>query len=165
MIEGKGDLASVLTEIDRPDRLFFARGVSNSQETRESEYQREKDILLQQPKDNRLVYFGSLSVFYNDTRYTKHKLEMESLVKTEFPRWCITRIGTITWGDNPNTIINTLKGHVARQEPLEIKDVYRYVIEKDEFLHWVSLVPDFNVEMNIPGTRMKVREIVKKYVL
>jgi len=48
---------------------------------------------------------------------------------------------------------------------LEIKDVYRYVVEKEEFLYWIGLIPDWNCEMNVPGSRMKIREVVKKYVL
>ena len=46
MITGSGDIASVLP--NREDLHFFASGVSNSQETRESEYEREEDLLLEQ---------------------------------------------------------------------------------------------------------------------
>ena len=60
-IIGHGDIASVLS--DREDRIYFARGVSNSRETRESEYAREKTLLLQQEKIRHLVYFTSLSIF------------------------------------------------------------------------------------------------------
>ena len=164
-IIGHGDIAKVLNKTDK-DVLFFASGVSNSSETRESEYQREKDLLLAQDRNQRLVYFGSLSIFYGDTRYTQHKKEMEQLVKDNFPKYCIVRLGNISWGDNPHTLINTLKNHLAEGEPLQIQDVYRYVVEEEEFLHWINLIPDsFNCEMNVPGTRMKVAEIVKKYVL
>lgn len=72
MIIGHGDIASVLK--DREGFIFFASGVSNSGETRESEYKREEDLLLKQNKNKHLVYFGSLSIFYNPhTRYTRHK--------------------------------------------------------------------------------------------
>jgi hypothetical protein len=53
MIIGHGDIASAI--IDRPDRLFFCSGVSNSGETRESEYTREYALLLNQPHDAHLV--------------------------------------------------------------------------------------------------------------
>ena len=168
-IEGRGDIVSVL--VDRPDILFFASGVSNSKETNEAEYQREKSLLLRQApllrenRAKRLVYFGSLSIFYGDTRYVRHKMEMEQLVRENFPKYCIVRLGNIAWGDNPHTLINALRERLVRQEPMEIQDVYRYVVEKDEFLHWISLIPNFNCEINVPGTRMKVKEIVKKYVL
>jgi len=161
-VEGKGDIASKL--IDREGFTFFARGVSNSQETDESEYQREKDLLLQQPKDRRLVYFGSLSIFYNDNRYTRHKKEMEELIVDNFPKYCIVRLGNIDWGKNPHTLINTLRSRVSNGEPVEIQDVYRYVVGQDEFLHWINLIPDFNCEINIPGERMKVKEIFEKYI-
>lgn len=161
-IIGHGDIASKLE--GRPDMLFFASGVSNSQETMESEYQRERILLLSMDRSKRLVYFGSLSIFYNDNRYAQHKREMEELIIGNFPKYCIIRIGNISWGKNPHTLINTLKGRVENEEPIEIQDVYRYVVDEEEFLHWISLIPDFNCEINVPGARMKVKEIFKKFV-
>lgn len=158
MIIGDGDIAQVLP--DRDDLLFFASGVSNSQELRDSEYQREKDLLLSQDAREHIVYFSSLAIFYSNTKYTRHKLEMERRIKEKFPEYTIIRLGNITWGKNPNTLINYLKAH----PDAEIQDVYRYVTDKEEFLHWINLIPDFNVEMNIPGKRMLVKEIVKEYV-
>lgn len=162
-IIGHGDIAEILQLADN-DVLFFASGVSNSRETRESEYQREKDLLLSQDRDKRLVYFSSLGVLDGETRYYDHKREMEGLIKENFEKYCIVRIGNITWGTNPHTLINTLKNRVANEEPVEIKDVFRYVVDPEEFLYWVSLIPDFNCEINIPGTRMKVKEIFNKFV-
>lgn len=116
-------------------------------------------------KDNRLVYFGSLAIFYSHTRYTEHKLEMEQLVKDNFPKYCIIRIGNIEWDRNPNTLVNALKTRVASGEGITIQDTYRYMVDQEEFLHWIHKIPDFNCEINIPGRRMKVSEIVKEYVL
>ena len=154
---GNGDIASVLP--DRKDLLFFSSGVSNSQETRESEYKREENLLLEQDTTKHIVYFSSLSIFYSDTRYTRHKVFMEYLIKEYFKHWTIVRLGNITWGTNPNTLINWMKSHIDA----EVKDEYRYVCDKEEFLHWINLIPKWNVEMNIPGRRMKVAEIVKEY--
>jgi hypothetical protein len=165
MIEGNGDIASVLR--DRNGFTFFARGVSNSQETDECEYQREKNILVQQDRRNRLVYFGSLSVFDNQdnpSRYVRHKMEMEAVVKVEFPKWTIVRLGNITWGTNPHTLINHLRHQVETVQPVEIRDVYRYVVDQEEFNYWIDRIPDWNCEMNVPGQRMKVIDIFKKYV-
>lgn len=164
MIIGNGDIAKVLK--DKKDKLFFASGVSNSQETRESEYQREKDLLLSQKRDLRLVYFSSLRVFYLDAnRYTLHKIEMEKLVKENFSKYVIVRLGNIDWGKNPHTIINFFRNRLKEGKTLDIQDTYRYVIDKDEFLHWINMIPDWNCEMNLTGRKMKVSEIVKKYVL
>jgi len=161
LIVGNGDIASVLP--DKKNRLFFASGVSNSQEKRESEYMREKILLLKQDRKSHIVYFSSLAVLYGDTRYVRHKQEMESLIKLEFPRYTIMRLGNITWGTNPHTLINFFRRQLKAGKPIEIKNTYRYIIDKDEFLHWLNLIPDWNCEMNITGRRMKVKEIVDEY--
>ena len=162
MIIGHGDIASVLK--DREDRLFFASGVSNSLETRESEYQREINLLLNQDRSAHLVYFGSLCAFYSNSRYAGHKRLMEELVKSNFMRYTIVRLGNITWGKNPHTLINYLRGRAEKGKSLEIRDTYRYVVDKDEFLHWLDFMPDWNCEMNITGQKLTVQEIVDKYV-
>ena len=162
MIIGNGDIASAI--IDRKGLLFFASGVSNSAEIRESEYQREKDLLLSQDRGQHLVYFGSLCVFYSDTRYAKHKKEMEGLVKENFEHYTIMRLGNITWGKNTHTLINYFRGRRKEGEPLEVQDAYRYITDKEEFQYWIDMIPAFSCEMNVPGRRMKISEIVEEFV-
>jgi len=163
MIIGNGDIASVLS--DKPNRLFFASGVSNSQETRESEYRREKNLLFKQDRNSHIVYFSSLAVLYGKNRYVQHKRAMEEQIKQEFHRYTIMRLGNITWGTNPHTIINFFRRELAKGRSIKIQDTYRYIIDKDEFLHWIGLIPDWSCEMNVPGRRMKVSEIVDEYCL
>lgn len=157
MIVGNGDIASVLQ--DKEDFIFFASGVSNSQETRNPEFHRELALLNQQDRTKRLVYFSSLSIFYSDSKYAVHKRRMEDVIKKYSPRYCIIRLGNIDWGTNPHTLINYLRAHPET----EIRDVYRYVVGKEEFLHWIDLIPPWNVEVNIPGRMLKVREIADEY--
>ncbi len=168
MIIGHGDIAGALKKIPEKTAkkgwIFFASGVSNSQETRESEYQREKNLLLQQNKNRHLVYFSSLCIFYSNSRYARHKIEMEKLVKDNFKKYTIMRLGNITWGKNPHTLINYFRGAKKRGEKLEIWDTYRYLVNKNEFLHWIGMIPDWSCEMNITGQRLKVEQIVKRYV-
>lgn len=164
-IVGRGDIATALMEIELQDMLYFASGVSNSKETRETEYEREIELLLNQDKDKHIVYFSSLAIFYSDTRYTQHKLRVESLIKEYFPSYTIIRLGNITFGNNPNTLINALRNKFKLGEPLEIQDTTRYIIDKEEFHHWVRLIPTWSCEMNLTGQPMKVSEIVKEYVL
>jgi len=159
MIVGKGDIASVLPE---SDLLFFASGVSNSRETNEDEYAREVDLLLKQDKDSHVVYFSSLGVFYGDTRYFSHKRFMESLVKKTFKKYTIIRLGNISWGKNPNTIINNLRAKIQGGEKLEIYNEYRYIISKEEFIHWISLIPDWSCEMTLIGRTLKVADLVRE---
>lgn len=165
MIIGNGDIAKALKEggVDREDTIFFASGVSNSQETRSEEFRREIDLLLKHQSDfKKLIYFSSLSVFYADTRYTQHKKQMESAVKN-FPRYTIIRLGNISWGDNPHTFINYFRNRMIEGIMPEVKDEYRYIIDKDEFIDWIKMIPTWNCEMNLPGKRMKVQEAIDQY--
>lgn len=167
MIIGHGDIATALRDIDRDDRIYFVSGVSNSRETRESEFRRERNMFADVVYDDRgthVVYVSSLAVFYSNTPYAEHKKTMEWLVKKRAQRHTIIRVGNITWGSNPNTLINYLRGQKERGERLDIQDAQRYVIDKDEFLYWVGMIPDWNCEMNITGKRMTVAEIVSEYV-
>jgi len=163
MIIGHGDIATALKEIDHDDRIFFASGVSNSRETRQSEFWREKHLLMQCDAQKQIVYFSSFAVFYAGTAYASHKREMERIVKT-FPRWTIVRLGNIDFGNNPHTLINYLRARKAAGERLEIQDTYRYVVDNDEFLYWVKMIPAWPCEMNIPGRRLTVQQIVDEYV-
>lgn len=160
-IIGSGDIASVLPE--RDDLLFFASGVSNSQETRESEYKRELDLLLGQPRNAHIVYFSSLGVLNGDSRYLKHKRNMESWVKI-FDLHTIVRIGNITWGKNPHTLINYLRDKIFTSQDFAIQDVYRYVVDQEEFLYWIDQIPSWTCEISIPGRRLKVAEIASEII-
>lgn len=162
MIIGHGDIASVIP--DRPDRLYFASGVSNSQETREGEYARECGLLLEQDARQHIVYFSSLSVFYARGRYQEHKRFIETTIKRHFPRWTIMRLGNIAWGSNPHTLINHLRARYDAGLPLDVQPVYRHVISLDEFRYWLGLIPDFSCEMNCPGRRLTVAQIVDKFL-
>lgn len=161
MIIGNGDVASVLSDND--SLLYFASGVSNSREVRESEYQREVDLLEAQDHNKHIVYFSSICIFYSDGRYAQHKKQMESLVK-KFKTYTIIRLGNISWGVNPNTIINYLSNRYKNGEPLLIQDTYRYVVDKEEFLYWIGMIPEWSCEMNVIGNRMTVTDIVKRFV-
>ena len=160
-IIGNGDIASVLPK--RDDLLFFASGVSNSRCEDEKEYKRERDLLLEQYTGSHIVYFSSLAIFYSQTRYARHKLDMEAMIKENFKKYCIVRLGNIDWGTNPNTIINFFRSELAKGHKLHIRDEYRYIISKSEFLHWINLIPDWNCEMNLTGRMMKIEEIVEEY--
>jgi hypothetical protein len=158
-IVGNGDIASALKDLNKDRWIFFASGVSNSRETDEDEYAREMSLLLEQNRSPRLVYFSSLAALKDRSRYLDHKRDMERLVRLNFPKYNIVRIGNITWGDNPHTLINYLRAHPEA----EIKDEYRYIVDKPEFLYWLDLLPGRNCEISIPGRRMKVQEVFDEY--
>lgn len=162
MIVGNGDIASVLK--DKEELLFFASGVSDSRETRSKAFQREFDLLMEQDRTKHLVYFSSLAVLSGYSPYIQHKRMIERAVKMFFPTYTIIRIGNITWGSNPHTLINFFKGQKARGEIIVAQDVFRYIVDEDEFLYWVSLIPAWSCELNIPGRRLSVQGVIDEYV-
>ena len=158
-IIGNGDIASILPEQDK--FLFFASGVADSSELRESEYQREIDLLFEQDRNEHIVYFSTLSIFFKDTRYTKHKKMMETLIKENFKHYTIMRLGNPVWGKNKKHLINFFKDKISKGEEFPIYDEYRHVLSKEEFLYWVEIIPEWSCELNVVGNRMKVQDIVK----
>ena len=160
MILGHGDIASVLP--DREDLLFFASGVSSGLETHASEFEREVSLLSRQPREAHLVYFSSLCVFDSSSLYACHKRRMEGLVSKWFARHTIIRLGNITWGTNPHTLLNHLRSEISAGRQPVVQDVYRYLVDRDEFLHWISLIPPWSCEMNVTGRMVKVADIVKE---
>jgi hypothetical protein len=141
MIVGKGDIASVLN--DRDDAIFFVSGVSNSNETRESEFMREIELLDKQDKTKCLFYLSSIALddLSKNSQYLQHKRKMELLIKSNFKNYNIIRIGNITWGSNPNTFINYIKNKKSKGESVEIKDEYKYVIDKEQLLLLTDNLP------------------------
>lgn len=163
MIIGRGDIAQQLYRVDKPFVIFFASGVSNSKQEDEKEYEREVVLLMKQPKDQHLVYFSSLCIYYSQTRYAQHKSQIERLIKGSFQTYTIVRLGNITWGRNPNTIINYFKlQHCSRRTP-SIEDGHRFIITDTEFCYWMQRLPiGTKNEMNIPGEMVSINEIWRR---
>jgi len=141
MIVGRGDIASVLN--DRGGAIFFVYGVSNSNETRESEFMREIELLAKQDKTKCIFYFSSITLddVSKNSQYLQHKRKMELLIKSNFENYNIIRIGNITWGSNPNTFINYIKNKKSKGESVEIKDEYKYVIDKEQLVLLTDNLP------------------------
>lgn len=163
MIVGRGDIASVLN--DREGVIFFVSGVSNSSEIRDSEFMREIELLDKQDRTKCLFYFSSISV--DDTqkvssnKYLQHKLRMEMLIKSNFKNYNIIRIGNITWGTNPNTFINYIKNKKSKGEFVQIKDEYKYIIDRDQLVMLTNNLPLIGQNTICVFSRMaKVSELV-----
>ena len=106
--------------------------------------------------------FLSLCVYGGTTRYAQHKREMENLIERTFPRHTIVRVGTITWGSNPHTLINHLRAVHQRGEQPDLRPVYRYPIHLDEFRECLRL--ECGGEIDLIARRMTVAEIYQEYV-
>lgn len=159
MIIGNGSIASVLE--DRDDLVFFASGVSNSACVDEKEYEREFNLLKTIPTDQHVVYFSNLGIYYKEDRYTNHKREIEEYIRNNFKSYTIVRIEVCVWAKTPNTILNFFKRQLSEGIEPTIQDTTRYVLNVDEFLHWVKMIKSgVRNEMNIFGRKMTIAQIV-----
>jgi hypothetical protein len=161
MIVGRGDIASVLN--DRDGAIFFVSGVSNSNETRESEFMREIELLDKQDKTKCLFYLSSIALddLSKNSQYLQHKRKMELLIKSNFENYNIIRIGNITWGSNPNTFINYIKNKIKNGEPVEIKDEYKYMIDKEQLVLLTDNLPITGQnQISVFGRMAKVKELI-----
>ena len=162
MIVGKGDIASILN--DREGAIFFASGVSKSTETNESEFWREIELLDMQDKTKCLFYFSSITLddmSKIDNQYLAHKRRMELFIKSNFENYNIIRIGNITWGNNPNTFLNYIKNRIKNQEPVEIKDEFKYLIDKEQLLLLTNNLPLVGQNtISVFGRMAKVKELI-----
>lgn len=163
MIIGKGDIASIL--VDRDGAIFFASGVSNSGEHRDTEFFREKELLSKQDKTKCIFYFSSITIDFkekfNKSKYLQHKLEMENIIKNNFENYNIIRIGNISWGTNPNTFINYIRAKIKNGESVELNDEYKYMIDKEQLLLLTNNLPLTGKNtISVFGRMAKVKDLI-----
>lgn len=161
MIIGNGSLAKLLE--DRVWFLFFAAGASNSSNVTESDVVRESLELgrqLRHAHDENLmfVYFSSISVFFNDNSYTRHKKNMENIVRSMAKHYTIIRLGNIWECTNPNTFLNAFKTNPN----LQVRDEYKYMISKQQLLDVTSgLRARGQHEISVFGEMLKVSQCLQ----
>lgn len=133
--------------------IIFASGVSNSKNSTEADYQREKDLLektMHENKDKILVYFSTCSVYDPEeegSAYVLHKKEMEKLIQQQ-EAYYIFRVSNLAGKTpNTNTILNYLYFHIrnhnhfylwenAVRNLIDIDDMYRiadYILQNQLF--------------------------------
>lgn len=149
MIIGNGLIASAFenSKIDYSKYIIFASGVSNSKETSDDEYNREKDLLLKAIKENKglkIIYFSSILADITKTKYFENKLEIENIIKNTSDNYIIFRIPQIIGnGGNPKNLINYLKDCIVNENEIMINsNVERSIIDIDDLLKIVNYCMD-----------------------
>ncbi|MFC6267078.1 NAD-dependent epimerase/dehydratase family protein [Frigoriflavimonas asaccharolytica] len=115
MIIGNGLIAQSMKSIDAESVLLYASGVSNSLETKESEFLREKKLIEKSIIENPeklFIYFSTCSIYdssKNNSPYVLHKLKMEQLIAEQCKDYFILRISNAVGnGGNANLLLNYL---------------------------------------------------------
>lgn len=127
MIIGRGLLASLFTENDREDTIFFASGVSNSLENRAEEFLREENLIRNTITENPekiFVYFSTCSIYDSSkttSDYVLHKLKMEQIIKNSCDKYLILRVSNaVGKGGNPNLLMNYLVRSIRNKETINV---------------------------------------------
>jgi len=136
MVIGSGLLANALNEFESNDQvLIFASGVSNSRETRSSEFKRECGLLRSHLDfSGLLVYISTCSVndaSLSETAYIRHKLQMEKWVMSRTEDSLVFRLPIVVGrSKNKNTLINFLKNKIELSE--------NFLLHKNACRHFIG---------------------------
>ncbi len=135
MIIGNGMLANSLRPFDEENIIVFASGVSNSLETKESEFDREILLLrstVEKFPNKKLIYFSTCSIYdlsKVESPYVMHKLKVEEIISKICPRYTIFRVGNaVGSGGNPNTLINFLENSIRNGQVISLHNKARRVL-------------------------------------
>ena len=166
MIIGDGLVASSFKKrCSYDDFIIFSSGVSNSKEVYLSEFNREKELLLNTIKTYghlKIIYFSTVLVGFSDSDYCNHKLEMENLIKNEASSFIIFRVPQLVGpGGNKSNLINYISNCV--QEGIRItvgKNVKRSLMCVDDMVNIVDYCKD-----SIDNCIITISEIEKMNVL
>ena len=126
MIVGSGMLAKAFAQRFAEDTrvIVFASGVSNSSETRDEVFARERRLLWETLRSSiPLLYFSSCGVGIASERhraYIAHKAQMEGLVLETQGGRVIRLPQVVGRTDNPNTLTNFLRNRILAGELVEL---------------------------------------------
>lgn len=154
------------------DCVIIASGVSNSQETKPSEFERESALIIESIRsnpDSRVVYFSTTSVFQAEkTAYVKHKLEMEKLVEATSPSFNIFRLPQIVGLVKNTTLISFLVNNISQGKRISLqKNAERSLLDISDLVRLTKLFIENNLAPNTTvtlsgGDNVAVLDIVKE---
>lgn len=154
MIIGNGMLAKSLKKINDEKFIYFCSGVSNSKETNELEYEREKKLLIDYYyEDKCLIYFSSYFVGidnYLEQRYYRHKFEIENQIKENFKHYKIFRLPQVVGiSKNSHTLTNFLNNSILNNLQINVyKDVKRNLIDVEDVVVILKYLNENNLVSN-----------------
>ncbi len=156
MIIGNGLIAKHIAIYDAENIVFFASGVSNSQEVAAAAYQREQDLVTKTLSENNeklFVYFSTYSIDDPSMQakpYILHKKNMENYVEKNAQQYLIIRTSNLIGETpNPHTIANYLREKVQSSEHFEVWNIKRNLLHIN---HLCSMTNSFISENNLNQT-------------
>lgn len=126
MVIGSGLLAGAFRHYFASDPIvkIFASGVSNSSESRKSQFLREGELLKASlTREGRLVYFSTCSIYDPSAKsspYVAHKLEMEAMVLESKDNMVFRLPQAVGHTSNKNTLCNFLYEKLMNEENFDL---------------------------------------------
>ena len=153
MIIGRGLIAKAFEKYSNDNNvIIFSSGVSNSLETRDTEFEREESLLKSNLLlDKKFIYFSTISVVDGSLKspYINHKIKMENIISDNHNNYLIFRLPIVV-GNNANniTFFNSLKDKINNNEELKVFSVGRYLIDIDDLSETLPTLIDNYLEKN-----------------
>lgn len=178
MVIGNGLISKAFHKYNGDNNIIiFASGVSNSKETRPQIFNREKLLLLNTISSHdhmKLVYFSTCSIYDSekkDSKYVKHKLEMESLIKERCKQYHIFRLSQVVGRSNSPTLINYLFDSISNKKCMNISlntsrnliSIYDVYLIADEIIKKrLYLNQAINIASGFDTSVIKIIEYIEK---
>ncbi|MBU0631309.1 hypothetical protein KKA17_01555 [bacterium] len=173
MVVGNGMVANKFANYEDENTLFFASGVSNSNETDLKAFMKEETLLqtnLQKDVTKTFVYFSSCDIEnpqLSSKPYYRHKANMERLVSSYKGDYYIFRLPQVVGhGGNKNTLMNFLIDRIKNGISFEVwQGTEKNIIDIDDVYiiisHILNNKTSLNSVCNIINTRyISILELV-----
>lgn len=155
MVVGNGMLAKAFERYQYSENItIFASGVSNSNETDDTVFLREENLLKEHVgSKNHLVYFSSCDAIYAsriNKKYYYHKLKMEELIRAETDSFNVFRIPQIIGPTgNKMSLISFFINKIKSHESFEIwGNAKKNLIHVNDVVNIVSYIIDNGLALN-----------------
>lgn len=141
MVIGNGMIAKEFKSYQYDDSVvIFASGVSDSTNTDDKEFEREKKLIVETQNANKeklFVYFSTCSISdpsIQGSAYVNHKIKMEGLIMNNHSPFIIFRLSNpIGKTNNTNTVVNYfIKNIIEKHEFSVWKNATRNLIDIDD---------------------------------
>lgn len=153
MVIGNGMLASCFKKHlgdFNPNVLIFASGVSNSLETKDSEFNREINLLTQYFQTSYyILYFSTCSIYdvgLIKTPYVQHKLMVERLLGNRGNALIIRLPQIVGGGGNKNTLLNFLMNQICSGNIFNVwTNAKRSLIDVEDVIFFTKKLVDHHI--------------------
>lgn len=144
IIIGNGLLAKAFLKANINNCLFFCSGVSNSSETREEAFDREKKLLINsinQYNNKCIVYFSSISAPKVNSPYFNHKINMENIIVDTAKDYIILRLPQVAGAVVNSTLLSFITQNIYLGKSFKVfKNATRTIVDVEDIVKITELI-------------------------